>query len=193
MAGHAEDVQEVKLWRSLVGRGIAAAILGMVLMSNPRAPAELIGSTFLAYVILDAATCIFATRAARRTGRRASLLALIGITDGAATLAVAVVFPSAAPLLVIGGIRGIVTGACDVRWSVRQGLSDLTTFGGVAAAVLGIVMLAWPGRGIESVAWLLGLQMMVSGAMIFGGAMSEFRHLGEQTTARTVESQSSLV
>lgn len=175
MPGSLLDVREVKLWAALLGRGVAGLLCGMVLMSASagRLSVDRMAATFAVYLLVDGALALYSAKRARRA--RPYLLALVGLVDVVAA-ASAVALASVMSLRLIAGARAIVTGACDARWARRHEVSDPLTLGGVAAVALGIVLLlAWPGPGTQALPWLIGLQVMVSGSLYVGGALSELR------------------
>lgn len=178
--------QEVKLWFALVGRGCVGAVIGMILMADPWAPHGRTTGLFLAYLLADCALGVYALARAlpRVVGAQPHIrrgpLVLISVVDAVAAVLVAV-FPATLPVRLIGGIRAIVTGVSDVRWSNRHDISALVMLGGIAAVGLGVLLAAWPGPGTVALPWLLGLQTMVSGSLFLAGALSELRRVA--TTA----------
>lgn len=168
--------QEVRLWFALLGRGCVGAVIGMILMADPWAPFGRTVGLFLAYLLADCALGVYALTRARPSGIRRGPLVLISVVDGLAA-ALVVAFPAALPVRLIAGIRGIVTGASDVRWSNRHDISTLVTLGGIAAVGLGVLLAGWPGPGNVALPWLFGLQAMVSGSLFVAGALSELRRV----------------
>jgi len=169
------DADEVRLWFAVLGRGLAAAIFGMVLVSGALPPLRETALGLLVYLLVDGALSLYTAKRARASHGKPGLLAFVAGVD-VVTGVLAVVVPTAAALRVVAGLRAIVTGVCDARWSRRHDTSDMLTLAGVAAVALGAVLLvAWPGPGDLAVAWLLGLQVMASGGLFTAGALSELR------------------
>ncbi|HVH41506.1 MAG TPA: DUF308 domain-containing protein [Labilithrix sp.] len=173
---------EIRLWFLLLGRGLVGAFVGMLLFSNPFAPLRSVVNLFLGYLVADGCLSLLAARYAARAARRTKALALVGVIDVLAAIA-AFALPAALPLRIIGGIRGVLAGVADVRWSRRLRLSDLLALGGVAAVGCGLLLLGWPGPAINALPWLLGLEAMVSGALFVAGALSQIRGVGEHVEA----------
>lgn len=168
--------QEVRLWVALAGRGCVGAVIGMILMADPWAPHGRTVGLFLAYLLADCALGVYALTRARASGVRRGPLVLISVVDAVATALVAA-FPATLPVRLIGGIRAIITGVSDVRWSNRHDISALVMLGGIAAVGLGVLLVGWPGPGTVALPWLLGLQAMVSGSLFLAGALSELRRV----------------
>ena len=171
------DVHEVRLWLALLGRGIAGAVFGMVLMAGPQPLIQDAAVWLLIYLLTDGVLGLYAAKRARQKSARPRLLALGALANGI-TAVLAVAFPTALGLRIITGARAIVTGLCDAHWSRHHRVSDLLTLGGVAAVALGIILLfGWPGPGVQALPWLIGIQVMVSGSLITAGALSELRRV----------------
>lgn len=168
--------QEVRLWFALAGRGCVGVVIGMILMSDPWAPHGRIVGLFFAYLLADCVLGVYGLKRALPSTIRRGPLVLISAVDAVAA-ALVVVFPASLPVRLIGGIRGIVTGVSDVRWSNRPEISALVTLGGIAAVALGVLLAGWPGPGTVALPWLLGLQTMVSGSLFLAGALSELRRV----------------
>ena len=177
MDGSVVDVHEVRLWLALLGRGIAGVVFGMILLAGPQPLIQDAAVWLLIYLLADAVLGMYAAQGVRQQKGRPRLLAL-GAIANLITAVLAGAFPTALALRLIAGARAIVTGVCDARWSRHHGVSDLLTLGGVAAVALGIVLLiGWPGPGVQALPWLIGIQVMVSGSLIIAGALSELRRV----------------
>ena len=170
------DHHEVRLWAAHVARGLAGVVFGIIVMSGPWPRVEQTAGAFVVYSLVDAALSFYGAKRVRASRGRPAFLGAVGVLDVAAAV-LAIIFPVASPLRLIGGIRAVATGACDARWSRRHNVSDLITLGGVAAAMLGILVLAWPGPGLDALSWLLGLQVMVAGSLFVAGSLSELRRI----------------
>ena len=168
--------QEVRLWFALLGRGCVGALIGMILMADPWAPHGRTVGLFLAYLLADCALGVYALTRARPSGIRGGPLVLVSVVDGLAA-ALVMAFPATLPVRLIAGIRGIVTGVGDVRWSNRHDINALVMLGGIATVGLGVLLAGWPGPGTVALPWLLGLQAMVSGSLFLAGALSELRRV----------------
>lgn len=171
-------LRETRLWFTLLGRGFVGLLVGMLLLTNPWASLGTIAMLFVAYVVADGALSLYAGRRMKRLNAGSRPFMLLGLVDVAAAV-LAIALPSALPLRLIGGVRAVVGGACDVRWPRGKNRSELLTLAGVAAIGFGVLLLGWPGPGTTALPWLLGLEAMVSGSLLVGGALSEIRRVGE--------------
>ena len=172
------QLRETRLWYAAFGRGVVAAMFGMLLMSSTHQSVATIAGIFAAYVIVDGIASLYLAWRARRIGRRSWAALFVGVVDVAAAV-VAVVIPAMLVLRLVGGLRAIVSGSGDAFSPHRQHQSELLTLGGVAAVMLGILILAWPGPVSVALPWLLGLEAMVSGALFVAGAASEIKRVSE--------------
>ncbi len=168
---------DVRFCFATLGRGLAAVVFSMVLLSGALPPLQQTVIGLVVYFLVDALLVVYAAKRARVSRGAPGLLAAVSGIDVVAAIASAVV-PTAAALRVVAGLRAIVGGVCDAIWSRHHGTSDMLTLNGVAAVALGaVLLLAWPGSGELALPWLVGLQLMVSGALLTGGALSELRRV----------------
>jgi uncharacterized membrane protein HdeD (DUF308 family) len=166
--------RERPLWLGIVGRGIAGAIMGLLLMANPWSPRGSIAAVLVTYLLVDGALSVYAAMRARHAGMSINTLVLVGAIDVVAAVVVLVV-PGLRVLRLVAGVRAIASGACDVRWPLRQNRNELLAMAGVATVGLGGLILAWPGPATVALPWLIGLEAMVSGALLVAGAASELK------------------
>ncbi|MDB4936646.1 MAG: hypothetical protein JWP87_3618 [Labilithrix sp.] len=172
--------RERRLWLGVVGRGIAGAVMGLVLMANPWSSRGVIAAVLVAYLLVDGGSSLYAAMRAKHAGMSSSTLLLVGVIDLAAA-AVVLAVPALRALRVVGGVRAMASGACDVRWPLRNGRNELLAMAGVAAVGLGGLILAWPGPATVALPWLLGLEAMVSGALNVAGGASELKRAAGAT------------
>lgn len=165
---------ELRLWLLLLGRGLVGALVGLLLIANPWASERVVSSLFAGYAVADGALGVAASRHFEDKHGRGLLFA--GVVDGLAAV-LAVIFPAAVSLRVIGGMRGILAGGADFGWSRRVLSTELFALGGAAAAVTGMLVLAWPGPATTAMGWLLGIATLVPSGLFVAGAMSEFRRV----------------
>jgi uncharacterized membrane protein HdeD (DUF308 family) len=172
------ETRETKLWFATVGRGVAALLFAMLAIGSPSPwmPIRRLAILFAVYAVADSGLTFFAAGRARRTHvvKTGRLLALEGGLSALVAI-VAFAFPALTPLRILGGLRGMVIGTSDVLWSRRGNASDLIELAGVVAFVFGLLLLAWPGPGSIALPWLLGISTLVSGALLFAGALSQLR------------------
>ena len=169
---------ESKLWYGVLGRGGVALLFALLAIASTRPwlTVERVAQIFAAYAILDSVLSAFvAVRGhAGRGGVRGWLPALEAVLSAGLGV-VALVLPSILALRIVGGLRALVVGTSDVLWAGRGERDDLIEMSGIVAIVLGVVLLAWPGPGTVALPWLLGLAALVSGALLFAGALSKLR------------------
>ena len=170
--------RESRLWYADAGRGVMAAIFGMLLMSSTHASIRTIAAIFAAYVIIDALLSFFVAWRAKQIGWRSWAAVFVGVVDVAAAVS-ALIVPSMLVLRLVGGLRAIFSGAGDAFSPRHQLQSELLTLSGVAAVMLGILILSWPGPTTVALPWLLGIEAMVSGALLVAGGASEIKRASE--------------
>lgn len=175
---------ETKLRFVLVARGLVALLFALLALASPWMPVQRLAILFALYALIDSALTFFAATRVRRPRTRGhgGLLVLEGVLSAGVAI-LALVFPVAHPLRILGGLRGVVIGASDLLWSRHMRTATLVEVAGVAGMGFGALLLAWPGPGVVALPWLLGLSTLVSGALLFAGAMSEFRHVELERTA----------
>jgi uncharacterized membrane protein HdeD (DUF308 family) len=168
------QLREQRLWRAIVGRGAVGALVGLLLTSTQWRSPRAVGVVFAAYLVVDGILSLYAASHAKASGRPSSAALLVAVVDAAAAV-VALAMPAILPLRLAGGVRAIVTGACDALRPPHRDASELLTLAGVAAVGLGVVIFAWPGPATVALPWLLGVEAMVSGALFVAGATSELK------------------
>jgi uncharacterized membrane protein HdeD (DUF308 family) len=175
------SVRETKLWYAVLARGGVSLLFAMIAIASPRLSLRGLATLFALYSFVDGALALFCADRVRRTHvvARGEMLTIHGII-GAITGILALLFPHAAALRLIGGLRAVTVGASEIGWGRRGNTSDLIELAGITSVAIGLVLLAWPGPGTIAVAWLLGLIALVSGALTFAGALSHFKS-GEGT------------
>jgi uncharacterized membrane protein HdeD (DUF308 family) len=107
--------------------------------------------------------------ALRASDRGTSLLqAVVGLVAGGLLL----FWPgtSAHALLMVFGAWALFTGASHIlaarRTSVEETQRRLMTTMGGAVAVVGLVLLIWPGTGVVAVSWIIALAALLLAALL---------------------------
>jgi uncharacterized membrane protein HdeD (DUF308 family) len=172
--------RERRLYLGTIGGGLAALLVGLLLMSNPWAPPGTIAALFVVYVLTDAAASFYTAMRARQAGVWSGMLLLVGIIDLAAAAAI-LAMPGLGALRLVAGVRGIASGACDGVWPLRQKRNELLVLAGFATFALGAIILAWPGPGTVALPWLIGLEAMLSGALLVAGGASDLKRAASAT------------
>lgn len=156
-------------WWLFVLRGIAAMILGLLMLFTPGA-AILVFLTFIAvFAIFDGVVCLVhaARGAADPTGRHRSRtwLALDGIASVLFGIVVLILPGMSAVLLVIClGAWLMVTGVLRIVMAWRAGSWTLGLLG-VIAVLAGIYMMAAPMLGAIVVAWVIAIELLMMGGL----------------------------
>jgi uncharacterized membrane protein HdeD (DUF308 family) len=178
------QIPERRLWLAIVGRGFVGLAVGVVLLSNPWMSIRAIAGVIVAYMFADGVLRLYAAKRAARASMPSWQLVLGGVIDAVAAVVV-LVMPAVLPMRLAAGLRAVATGSTDIHWTRGTHLSELLTMGGVTAVALGAVLLGWPGPATVALPWLLGLEAMVSGGLLFAGAASEIRSVPEISPQRT--------
>lgn len=157
------------LWWAFMLRGVFAGVLGICALVWPTASLEIITALVGIYFLADGVSGLVG---AMRTSDRGSYLfqALFGIVVGAILLA----WPreSTRLLLVLFGAWGLFTGITQIIAARRADVDDtnrslMTKIGGIVA-VVGLILLVWPGSGIVAISWILALALLLlAGLLIF--------------------------
>jgi uncharacterized membrane protein HdeD (DUF308 family) len=166
-------IREAKLGRPVLVRAAVTLIFAVLAIANPWMPIARLAELFALYAIVDGAMSLYGAIRARHIVRGVWPLAIEGVASvGMGILAIA--FPVAATLRVLGGLRALMVGASDVAWTRDDERADGVELAGIVAIVFGIIIFAWPGHGAEALPWLLGLTALVSGALLFAGGMKQY-------------------
>ncbi|MDA9981915.1 DUF308 domain-containing protein [Gammaproteobacteria bacterium] len=155
------------VWWSLLVRGLLAAALGIAALFWPNATLALLIRLIGLYVLFDGSVNLYGASRARKLG--AYLVpGLISVALGAILL----FWPDASSrfLLVIVGIWALFQGVL-LFFAGRQadpndpdrGLAITT---GAAAAIVGLVLVIWPGTGVVTISWLIAIAALSIGALL---------------------------
>jgi len=156
-------------WWTLVLRGVAAVIFGILAYVWPGITFTVLVLFFGAYALWDG---VFALIAAFRTQaeRRWPLVleGLVGIAAGVLTF----IWPGAATLalLIIIGAWAFVTGIFEIVAAIRlreeiEG-EWLLLISGLLSVLFGIALAIWPAAGLVAVTWLIGAYSIVFGILL---------------------------
>ena len=171
-------------WWSLLMRGIAALIFGLMALFWPGLTLFVLIVFFGAYALVDGVFAIVAGIRGSR-GRRWLLLAegALGVLAGP----VAFFYPgmTALVLLYVIAAWAIFTGILKVVMaiSLRREMENewLMVLSGVLSVLFGVILAVLPGVGLLSMVWLIGIY-----AVIFGLALMvlAFRVRGQRQESR---------
>lgn len=170
LAGARDRVSERlgDLWWAFMARAVLAAALGLCALIWPSASLVILMRLVGLYCLLDGGAALIA--AMRTSDRSAHILqAILGLLVGVLLL----FWPegSVRTLLVIFGIWALLTGVSQI-WAARQQeveggeRSAMTTIGWVAV-VVGLILIVWPGTGVVTIAWLIGIVALLLGVLLF--------------------------
>jgi uncharacterized membrane protein HdeD (DUF308 family) len=167
-------------WGWLLGVGVAAVVLGIVVLSHAFGSLSvLVWLTGLFLIVMGATELLAVARSEVRGSRVAG--GLIAVAGGIIMLA----WPSETlkVLVVLAGITLLAWGALSVLTALRSRREGQSPVSGIALGVgliaLAIVVLAWPAATITIVGILVGLGAIAWGAMTAWGAL-ELREAGRR-------------
>jgi uncharacterized membrane protein HdeD (DUF308 family) len=158
-------------WWVFAIRGVAAILFGVLAFASPEMTLVVLVMLFGAYVLVDGAALLIALargdELARRHAWAVGIMGVLGIVAGVATF----IWPAvtAVSLLYIVAIWAIATGIFQVVTAIalRREIDNeiWMAIGGVASVVFGVLLIAFPGEGLISLVWLVGVW-----AFVFGGS-----------------------
>lgn len=157
-------------WWALLLRGVAAVLFGLAALIWPGLTLAVLIVLFGAYVVVDGVFAIVAGFRSADGTRRALLLAegILGILAGL----IALLWPGVAAVFllyviafwaIVGGLLRIM-GALLLRKEIDNEWSMAA--GGVLSIILGVILAVFPGVGLLSYAWLIGVIALAVGATL---------------------------
>jgi uncharacterized membrane protein HdeD (DUF308 family) len=175
-------------WWVFAIRGIAAIVFGIAAFIWPAATLTVLVFLFGAYVLVDGAAMLVALArgdaVARRHAWAVGIIGVLGIVAGIVTF----VWPglTAVSLLYLVAIWAIATGVFQVIAAIAL-RSELEgelwmVIGGVASIVFGALLVAFPGNGLLTLVWLVGIWSVVFGVSSLALAY-RFRKIDEEMPA----------
>jgi uncharacterized membrane protein HdeD (DUF308 family) len=155
-------------------RGIAALVFGMLAFIWPETTLTALVFLFGAYALVDGVSLLIALvrgdAAARRDAWAVAIIGVLGIVVGVVTF----MWPglTALSLLYLVAFWAIATGTFQVIAAValRRELDGefWMALGGVASIVFGALLVAFPGDGLITLVWLVGIWSVVFGVSSLG-------------------------
>lgn len=171
-------------WWVFAVRGIAAIVFGVLAFVWPETTLAVLVVLFGAYVLVDGVALLVALARgdtlARRNAWSVGIMGVLGIVAGVVTF----VWPdvTAISLLFVVAFWAIATGTFQVIAAIalrRELDGELWMgLGGVASIAFGALLIAFPGEGLISLVWLVGLWSIVFGGSSLGLA-HRLRQLAE--------------
>jgi uncharacterized membrane protein HdeD (DUF308 family) len=168
------------MWWAFMVRGVLAAALGLCALVWPSASLAILIRLVGVFCLADGVTGLIG--ALRTADRGAHLLqALLGLVVGVVLL----FWPegSVRTLLVIFGMWALLTGVSQI-WAARQQevgggeRGPMSTLGWVAA-VVGLILIVWPGTGVVTIAWLIAIAALLIAVLLIWLAL-RFKRLKER-------------
>ncbi|MEV0595101.1 HdeD family acid-resistance protein [Nonomuraea cavernae] len=161
--------QIARTWWLVLIRGIAAIIFGILALVWPGLTVLVLVIFFGAYAIVNGLFLLFAG-SEPDAGSRAWLIisGILGIVAGV----VALVWPgiTSLALLYLVAIWAILAGVAEIVAGVRLRETTVNEWilivGGVLLVIFGLVLLIWPGAGLLTLVWLVGLFAILYGIAV---------------------------
>src|SRR5262249_22785130 len=155
-----------RAWSTLLLRGIFAIILGIIALVAPGIALLALIFVFGAYALLDGIMAVVVAIQQRNVLPNWGWLLAEGIA-GIILGIIAFVWPgeTALILLYIVAAWAIITGGLEIgtAFMVRSWLLGLA---GVLSVVFGVLLFAFPGAGLLSILWLLGVYALIFGIIL---------------------------
>ena len=168
-----EELVIARNWWSLVIRGVAGILLGVITIVAPEITFQALVLLFGAYALIDGVTgFVGAWRAARARDRWGPLL-LQGIA-GIIAAAVTILWPgiTALALVLLIAAWAIVTGVLQIIAAIRlrRHISGewLLALGGILSVAFGVLVTIAPLAGALVIAIWVGAYALVFGALLVG-------------------------
>lgn len=176
-------------WWVFLVRGIAAIVFGVMALVWPAATLLVLVMLVGAYLLVDGVTLLIALirgdALARRNAWAVGIMGVLGVVAGIVTFA----WPDATALtlLYVVAFWAIATGVIQVIAAIALRREIDGEFwmglGGVLSVVFGAVLIVFPGAGLLSLVWLVGVWAIAFGVSSIGLA---FRLRGIDTELRKV-------
>ena len=156
-----------RIWWIFMLRGVLAAALGITALIWPTLTIKILVLLVGAYLIADGVMgLVVASRRAAALGRwmQPAVSALIGL--------VLVFWPgeSARTLFVVLGAAALFIGISHLITARRFGFDamdrQLATTVGVSAAILGVILIVWPGVAVVTLSWIIAACALLIGAVL---------------------------
>jgi len=175
------DVLARNWWVPAV-RGIAAILFGVIAFIWPGLTLFTLVILFAAYAIVDGASALVALVRGEADARRHvwhyAIIGVVGILAGIAAIvypgitAIALLYVVAFWAFVIGVFQ--ITAAIRLRREIKGELWMI--LGGIASVAFGALLVVFPGTGLLSLIWLVGLWAVMFGITNLALALRLRRH-----------------
>jgi uncharacterized membrane protein HdeD (DUF308 family) len=155
------------IWWAFMLRGVFAGVLGIFALIWPSLSFTILTRMVGLYCLADGLPGLVG--ALRASDRGTYLLqAVVSLAVGGVLL----FLPSASArtLLMVFGGWALFTGVSHILAARRANVEDtdrgLTTTMGGAVAVVGLVLLIWPGTGVVAISWIIALVALLLAALL---------------------------
>jgi uncharacterized membrane protein HdeD (DUF308 family) len=160
-----------KIWIFAIIRGALAIIFGLIALFSPIATALALAIVIGVYAIVNGVFDII--EAIRHRGSSSMVLRIVlGVVSILFGLLV-LVWPgiSLAILVIMVGIWAIIIGILQIVSSVRHRAIPNSGWvwgiiGGALSILFGILVLIWPGTGLVTIIWIIGIWAIVWGVTL---------------------------
>jgi uncharacterized membrane protein HdeD (DUF308 family) len=160
-----------KIWIFAIIRGVLAIIFGFIALFSPIATAIALAIVIGVYAIVNGVFDII--EAIRHRGSSSMVLRIVlgavSILFGILVL----VWPgiSLAILVIMVGVWAIIVGILQIMSSVRHRAVPNSgwvwgSIGGAVSILFGILVLIWPGTGLVTIIWIIGIWAIVWGITV---------------------------
>lgn len=165
-------------WRSLTLRGVLTLGLGVAALLLPRLTVQLVVMLFGAFALAEGLVILGNSMSSDGGGWGSGLAGVSGVIVGLVAFLAPVA--TAYALVLLLATWAIVTGTLEVAAAVRLRYAVAGSwalgFSGLLSVMLGVILLTFPGPGLEAVTRLLGAFAAASGVVYLGLAW-RFRSL----------------
>ncbi|MGP3935421.1 HdeD family acid-resistance protein [Nonomuraea sp. KM88] len=150
----------------LLIRGLAAIVFGFLALIWPGMTLLVLVIFFAAYVLVNG---VFALLSAFRHGAGSRIWLLISGIVGIVAGVVAFAWPgiTSIALLYVVAFWAIVAGVAEAIAGIqlRKDIENewMLIVGGILSVIFGVLLLIWPGPGLLSLVWLLGIFAILYG------------------------------
>ncbi len=181
-------------WWSLLLRGIAAILFGVLALTWPGLTIVTLIILFGAFALVDGIFVVFGSLINREAYEHWWLVLLSGLISIAAGILV-FVWPllTALILLYLIAARALIVGIMDIIAAIRLRKEIegewMLILAGIASVLFGLIMFIWPGAGALAVIWLIAIYAIFVGLMLLILAFkvrswrSQLEERGEQSTS----------
>ncbi len=154
-------------WWSYMIRGVLAGILGLCALLLPSTTIELLVTLVGIFCLVDGLTALLGIY---KTSRRRMGMAAPIVSVGIGLVLLLWPDSSVRLLLAVFGVFLLIIGIAmffGARQSSLQGIDQrfMSVVGGVTA-VVGLVMVLWPGTGVVAISWLIAIPALLVSALL---------------------------